>query len=187
MSREPFLPWGANVETPSPSHRPAVTADKNCKIVRQLRRCSGLALVGGCPPPLALAPSLSEEGCRLDNLSFGREDEKHGEKRFVPETASSQLVRPPRARLAETDRWGGANGCCVHSRERQGGGRGIHWSFERAHHHFLPPSASLCFPPPFAIVLDGGRHDSARTASTRVGGVHGSLQRVGALTAVIFR
>lgn len=177
---------GGNVETPPPSNRPAVTADKNCKIVRHLRRCSGLALVGGCPPPPALAPSLSEEGRRLDNLSFGREDEKHGEKRFVPETASSQLVRPPRPRLAETDRWGRANGCCasVHSRERQGGGRGTHWSFERAHHHFLP-STGLFSPPPFAIVLDGVRHDSARTVSTRVGGAHGSLQRVGALTAVI--
>lgn len=86
---------GGNVETPPPSNRPPIIAAKNCKIVRHLRRCSGLALVGGCPRPLALAPSLSEAGRRLDNLSFGREDEKHGEKRFVPETASSQLVRPP--------------------------------------------------------------------------------------------
>lgn len=60
--------------------------------------CGGVQVspwLADVPPPLALAPSLSEEGCRLDNLSFGREDEKHGEKRFVPETASSQLVRPP--------------------------------------------------------------------------------------------
>lgn len=42
-------------------------------------------------------------------------------------------------------------------------------------------------PPLFAMVLDGVRHDSARTVSTRVGGVHGSLQRVGAPTAVISR
>ncbi|KAK0743345.1 hypothetical protein B0T18DRAFT_182573 [Schizothecium vesticola] len=46
-----FPSMGGNVETLPPSNRTSVTAHNHCKIVGHLRRCSGLALVGRCPPP----------------------------------------------------------------------------------------------------------------------------------------